>query len=467
MYSASKPAASTIPDFAYPKKVAEVAGKNLDSSIAAGKWPEAVKALVEKVTAENLVSASDQAGHLAEIDSVCEIAPDRWKPAFLLLKGNLLARIYESNRRRADGRTLPIDSVPENPLEWSKDIFASKIAGICTSVLADNLNAGRPLKEWEAFLKDTAFAMECNMTVDEFEAAQCSSMAALFATDEMTDVIPFFKNDTPPATPVARCGELRKQADARLSELASKSDQNLLLAYSLMHAVEALPYSMQMPAAIDAYKKVKGTEGEQIILIDLRRYIPTSIEETTYNALPLMTMEEYVDAMRKSIAAFPKGRYSNGVRNTLNDLTEPSARVSYNQQYLTTDTIKMRATLSNCNESWILIYDYSRYADTVNPPKSSVVANNCPLVKPVKISADGTVPFSKTVNAEVGALRAGTYVAIPSASPNKAGIYANEARNSWREPFTVSDISVLTLQCPDNSTKVFVVSAVNGKPIKG
>ncbi|MDE5870875.1 MAG: hypothetical protein K2H22_02865, partial [Muribaculaceae bacterium] len=45
--------------------------------------------------------------------------------------------------------------------------------------------------------------------------------------------------------------------------------------------------------------------------------------------------------------------------------------------------------------------------------------------------------------------------------------YANTLDNSWREPFSVSDISVMTLQEPDATTRVFVVDGCNGRPIEG
>lgn len=466
-FSASKQNITTMPDFAYPKKVAESAGKDLAAAISAGRWPDAVKATIEKITACNLISSTDLASRIAEIDSVCALAPEKWKSAFILLKGSLLTQIYEVNSWKVDRRVLSVDSIPENPMEWSKDIFASEIAGICSAALSACNDDDRPLKEWGAFLKDTAFAYDCNMTVEEFIASQCSNLAARYATNEMTDVIPFFRNDAPPATPVEKCGELRLQADSLLSSLASKHNQNLLYAFALQQQVDALPYSMQVPAALEAYDKVKGTEGEQLILIGLRRYLGTSVEAIDDNTQSLMSMNDYVKTIRKSIETFPKGRYANGLRNTLNDIIQPSTRINYNMQYLSTDTITMQATLSNCNESWILIFDYSRYVNEDRPPKTSEVAANYPLVKAVKITADGTVPFSDNIEAKIGVLKPGTYVAIPSASSSKSGIYADIANNRWREPFTVSDISVLTLRCPDNSTKVFVVSADNGRPLEG
>ncbi|MDE7351013.1 MAG: hypothetical protein K2N25_08100, partial [Muribaculaceae bacterium] len=104
---------------------------------------------------------------------------------------------------------------------------------------------------------------------------------------------------------------------------------------------------------------------------------------------------------------------------------------------------------------------------TDNPPKNREIAARCRLVKAAKVSADGQTPFSADTKAVIGKLPKGKYVVIPSATSDRKGIYSNILNDSWREPFTVSDISVMSLQCPDARTRIFVVDGGNGRPIEG
>ncbi|MDE6379751.1 MAG: hypothetical protein K2L11_04695, partial [Muribaculaceae bacterium] len=124
--------------------------------------------------------------------------------------------------------------------------------------------------------------------------------------------------------------------------------------------------------------------------------------------------------------------------------------------------------LSNCNESWVLVYDYAPYAGaSSNSPRTREIAARCHLVKAVKAEAEGNIPFSNYTKANIGNLPTGTYVVIPSATPDAKGIYSTILNDSWREPFTVSDISVMSLKTPDARTRIYVVDGTNGHPIEG
>ena len=88
-------------------------------------------------------------------------------------------------------------------------------------------------------------------------------------------------------------------------------------------------------------------------------------------------------------------------------------------------------------------------------------------MKAVKVTADGTVPFNAKTRTVIGQLPKGTYVIVPSATPDGKGIYYNMKNDRWRNFFTVSDISVMTLACPDATSRVFVVEGLTGRPIEG
>lgn len=455
----------TTPDFAYPKTVEKTASANLEKAVAHGDWPAAVEALIQSVTAKNMVSYSNADNGIAKIDSVTAIAPEVWRPAFLLIKAEIYNSIYNSIRWKADRREIPSDSIPADPNEWSRDLFALKTLEICTDALECPIPADLSLKDWGKFLENTAKAYAQGMTVEEYVCIQCFQDLNVFA-DATEDIIPFFSNKAEAITPTQKCAELRDKAIDRLIKSAASDKKMMILAKALSDKANTLSHAARMTYLISALDKVKGSEGEQLILSEMRDYVSEDPLPGTASPFPY-TSKEYIELLRKSVAQFPNGMYANNLKNIINDLTRPFAEIRFKSQYLSSDDINMNVKLTNCTESWVLVYDYSPYVNAERSPKTRDVAAKCRLVKASKVNASGEIPFSADSKASIGILPKGTYVVIPSATANSKGIYPTILNDTWRQPFSVSDISVMTLQGPDASTRVFVVDGANGKPIEG
>ncbi|MDE6551578.1 MAG: hypothetical protein K2K98_01250 [Muribaculaceae bacterium] len=454
------------PDFAYPQTVEKNASEALDAALAHGDWPAAVDATIQIATAENLVSHGNAVRSISKIDSVAAAAPSAWRPAFQYVKACVYSSIYGSIRWQADSRKLPLNDVPENPYEWSREIFADKVFSLCSKIMDESAGDSRPLKDWAKFIDNASDAYALGMTVEEFLSSRCFAQLGNFA-DETRDVIPFFSTNSTPVTPGQKCSSLRDKAIDRLIESSAKRGQSLLLAQAIVDKANILPSSMRMRSLLDGYERVKGTEGEQLILSNLRDFVNEDPMSGMESPFPY-TEKQYLDLLRKSVTDFPKGRYVNNLKNIINDMCQPASEIWYMGQYLTSSDITLEAKLVNCNESWALIYDYAPYANSSdNQPKTKEIAARCRLVKAVRLSADGTIPFNAKTKANVGRLPKGTYVVIPSATDNGKGIYSNILNHDWRQPFTVSDISVMTLQYPDAKTRVFVVDGADGHPVEG
>ncbi|MDE5813127.1 MAG: hypothetical protein K2H72_02465, partial [Muribaculaceae bacterium] len=367
---------------------------------------------------------------------------------------------------RSRGRGEVYTRQPSAPSEWSREVFADKIHTLCTEILDAYANDSRPLKDWSKFIENVTDANVLGMTVGEFLSSRCFSILGEYA-DTTQDLIPFFTASATPVPPGQKCAALRDKAIDRLIESAAGRGQSLLLARALSDKANTLPYSMRMKSLLNAYSRLKGTEGEQLILSNLRDFLNQDPAPGMKSVFPYSN-KEYIDILQKSVADFPNGRYVNSLKNIINDLTRPSAEFRYKGQYLSSSEITIDAKLTNCNESWILVYDYAPYAASPNShPKNSEVAARCLLVKAIKLSAEGSIPFSADVKANAGKLSKGTYVLIPSASPDSKGIYPTILNDTWRQPFLVSDITAMTLKYPDAKTSVFVVDGSDGHPIEG
>ncbi len=455
----------TTPDFAYPKTVVKNASANLEKSVANGDWAAAVEAAIQSVTANNLISRENAISGLNRLDSLTHVAPARWKPAFRLIKADMLNAMYNSFRWEADSRKLPLDSIPDNPYDWSKDIFANKIYSICNDILDSRDNDATPLKEWSLFLSDTSEASKAGFTVDEFTTRLCFELLNVYS-DETKDVIPFFKGAATPGTPAQKCSALRDHAIDILIEKTSALGQSLFLANALVSKSETLAYSQRMKFMLSALDNVKGTEGEQQILINLRDFAGNFRNDNIQSAFPY-TRDEFLKMLEKSVKDFPQGIYSNSLRNIINEITRPNAEIEFSSQYLTSAQVTMDVNLSNCNQCWLLVYDYSPYVNSSKSPRTKAMAATCKMVKAVKATAEGTIPFNTKTTVDIGKLPAGTYVVVPSTSADSKGIFPSILNDSWRNTFTLSDISIMTLKCPDATTKIFVVDGTDCKPIEG
>ncbi len=455
----------TAPDFAYPKTVEKNATAALEKAVAHGDWPAAIDAIIQSVTAENIVSNGYATKGIAKIDSIASIAPASWRPAFLLIEAGIYNSIYNTIRWKADRREIPEDSIPTDPYEWSRDIFALKTFNICKEALDAPIPSALSLREWGKFLENTSDAFADGMTEEEFICDYCFNELNVYA-DASADIIPFFSNKTEAVTPTQKCAELRDKAIDRLIESAASCKRMMILAKALSEKANTLSFGARMTFLVAALDKVKGSEGEQLIISEMRDYI----SEDAIPGIPTLfpyTTKDYIELMRKSVAQFPNGKYANDLKNIINDLTRPYAEIRFKSQYLSSDDIKMDVKLTNCNESWVLVYDYSPFIKAERQPKTRDVAAKCRLAKASKVNATGEIPFSAEAQASIGNLPKGTYVVIPSATADSKGIYGTILNDTWRQPFSVSDISVMTIQGPDASTRVFVVDGENGKPIEG
>ncbi|MDE6022316.1 MAG: hypothetical protein K2G13_02325, partial [Muribaculaceae bacterium] len=240
--SSAAPKSSVDPDFAYPKTVSKNAKAALQTAIAKEDWATATETTIQYVTANNLISHENVVNGFKTIDSISIVAPNKWKPVFQLIEAEIYNTIYNSIRRKADSRTIPLDSVPQNPYEWSKNIFADKVYSICKGIIDSKENTSTPLNEWNLFLTDTSESYRAGLTVEEFLLRKSFQLLNEYA-DPAKDIIPFFTNNNETATPAQKCASLRDKAIDMLIDKTSSLHQSLFLAKTLVSKCDVLPYS--------------------------------------------------------------------------------------------------------------------------------------------------------------------------------------------------------------------------------
>lgn len=456
-----------------PLKAEKKATSSLHKAIRKKEWQEVAYYMIQSVAAANLINHDNVLSGLATVDSILSIVPPEWKSAFLLIKADYYTHIYTRNilNMTHDKSVSSIDSIPSNPEEWSPDIFATKIYDICELILNDHYINSIPLKKWEAFLSNTKYAFSSGMTVGEFCALQCYKILSVFS-DETYPIIYFIHEDPSLESPAQKCSKLSSHALDILIRDSQSRGQLFLLAKALVYKAECLPPELRMEVLHQALKLLKDTEALQYILAYLGDYAVPSWDYRI-SELPISN-DVYIDMIKKSIANYPKGIYVSTLKEIIESLSKSHIDIDYHGQYLIESDISFKVNLFNADSIWLLIYDYSAFANSRFSPLVRSVLPECKFVKAVKVNTERLwQKFIPNATAEIGSLPAGTYIIVPSTTPDYKGIYSTVLDSSIKTdshentPFFVSDITALRLKPSNPETLIFVVSAKNGKPIEG
>ena len=453
-----------------PLKAEKKATSAFHKAISHKKWPEVAYYMIQSIAAANLIDHNNVSSGIATIDSILSIVPPEWKSAFLLIKADYYAHIYMGNilKMTPDKSISSIDSIPSNSEEWSSDIFATKIYDICELILDNQYNNSLPLKKWEAFLSNTECAFSCGMTVGEFCALQCYKILRVFSETPF----PIISENSLLESPKCKCTNLSFRALDFLIRDSQSRGQLFLLAKALVYKAESLPPGMKMKTLHQALKLLKDTEALQYILAYLGDYAVPSWDFHK-SELPISN-DEYIHMIKKSIVKYHNGIYVSKLKEIIENLTKSYIDIYYHGQYLVNSDISFKVNLFNAMSTWLLIYDCSNFANSRFSTLVRSLLPECKFVKAVKVDTER--PWHKYIpnaTAEIGSLHAGTYIIVPSTTPNYEGIYATVLESSVRPnsyentPFYVSDITTMNFKPSDPETRIFVVNAKNGKPIEG
>ncbi|MDE5877453.1 MAG: hypothetical protein K2H47_08190, partial [Muribaculaceae bacterium] len=121
---------SSEPDFAFPAEEAARAAAGLQASLDAGRSAEALEAAVRLSIARSLIDRAGVGAEMKLLDSVAQCLPQPWRGVGLLLEATGLNQVYHSQPWVFDGRTLPLQPLSADPLEWSGAQFAAEVKRI-------------------------------------------------------------------------------------------------------------------------------------------------------------------------------------------------------------------------------------------------------------------------------------------------------------------------------------------------
>ena len=180
----------SAPDFAYPAKVAEQAESSLKSALKSGNGQMVVKALIDGTIARSSVNPEDAAKSLAVINEARSQVTDSVTASMIdLLLANIYQEIYKDNRWKYDQRVLPLNAYPANVMEWSGDMFRSRICNLYDRALANQeALLGTSVQKWDTVLTFDKLSAIYYPTLFDFAANQALKSYQSILT--VGDVVP-------------------------------------------------------------------------------------------------------------------------------------------------------------------------------------------------------------------------------------------------------------------------------------
>ena len=457
----TKPNTFTAPDFAFPKTVCENAEKAMADARKAGNNIDMMRAAIQITIANNLISHEDVATRIQMLDSLASAMPAPYNSLAQLLEAHLCKEIYSSDSWTFDRRKLPMTPLPEDPKEWSGDMFKAKITALVKSATADLAalntyqitqiaplltgyveNYGRAYPTVAAFVTEDALGL-----IEDYESN--------------TSAIPFRgKADKSIGVDVA---ETRRKICDEMLALAQKDGNVPCIVNFIISRSDMIPAAQQYDYLMQQYETYKDYSDAAMRLLPLAAgvYLYTNTRAGASDGdIVQARRKQLCDSLEAAVAAY----HSSYLKYHLCKLKIQKVSFTVQDQYLSTDSIKVSVDVENINTSYIHLYRIPEDLDDFRYNVEQIIEDGTELCAiPVKI--DGTVPFSGKANVVFPPQGYGRYAVIATSTRDTSGLL-NDGMSDSSAIFRVSDMQILT-SSDDNAPEklLYVVSGKDMSPM--
>lgn len=463
------------PDFAFPKTVAKNAEAEYERARKSGNGLEMIRAAIQLDLAAAQISADSFPVAIARFEDIASSAKAPYSNLALLLEARLYSDIYSSKPYVFDNRSLPISPLPENVMEWSAPMFRNKVSELVDKALSDNNSvcATIPLAEIKPILKNADDAIKAGFSVLDFMSLQGCGIMSSFRSGRSEAVIPFGAKSAASDSP--RFSDLGlKIINAAVSRHSSDGNK-FIYAFFCKKKLDVLtgdarkkwldeclslfadtdlgaPFVSEYCDGLDE-QPVKNPDGD-----------PVSDEEALKlsNAEARKKFEMLTDYKKR----FPDAYGIGDIESMIMQLSTPEVSVSFGSQLLPGRENKVTVTGKNLYTPYVLVFKL-KGKDSDRGWTYSDVLSGGTLVQSIPVNAPGATPDAYKLALNVKPLAPGYYAFVPSKTADASGIF-NKTKNSYLSTTIVSDLSIITTQSNSNkSGYLYVVSAVNQKPVAG
>lgn len=436
------------PDFAFPKTVIDNAETELRKAAIAGDDDIIIRCAIQLVIANNDISTERMPQMAQLLDSLAQTMSAPTSAILYSLEAELYKQVYSADMWQYRQRTLPLDSYPENPQEWSSQLFAKKVCELVQKSLtnSDLLNS-TPIKIYKHLLDDyneqactyypTLYSLLAKRSLDILDAL----------ADENGVNIPFGSKEHQSA-PTQKCAQYRYEIARQWYDYAVEASDVPQIAVSLKSLNECTA-GLSNQAAYDSYVSAYQKYNSSPYSADFLVYASQSgVDEQVINQQLLPLIEE-------CLAAYPRARHANNLMNILKKTKHGDVNLSLANIYSPEQEIVATAKIENMQiDTYVCVFKIP----VTDTPYIEYKEGRGKLVMSKKIPAN-----SDTVQLNFGTLPAGRYIAV--LSDDAAGIFSPKKQIDISS-FVVTQYSFITLDS-GNTHQLQLINPMNGRPYIG
>ncbi|MBQ7941415.1 MAG: hypothetical protein IJ328_03280 [Muribaculaceae bacterium] len=427
------------PDFNYPKTVIVKANHNLYKALSSGNEEEVMLAVIQSSLAETMLTSDSLPKVLSSVEKVKAAVSDYCIQASLnLLEAHIINSYYNRNRYRISQRDNLNSPISSDIFQWDTKQFKEKISSLIDEAFKfEHTLKSTPITKYPKFITINKNSISTYPTMYDFIAYR--SIAIYNSWGFSNNWNPFLRTTT-----------TDKNYDNKIITIYD----NLLT----FHAQGSRGYIKALLSKLDftetntrqrldsLYQDFKNSADVAPILLSLTQKITDKREK--YSLL------------KKYLKQYPNSDYCGRVELSLRTLEIPSATITFNNQYTTTDSVRFYCNINNTDKFTVSVYNALG--------KDNIRKNDISTEKPVyskDFTLNDTIPFCDTIRIACPPLPYGIYTATIDIYDKNGSVI--EQINNYLSTFLVSDITSFSINDNTNKTrKIFAVNAFTGKPYK-
>ncbi|MBD5358403.1 MAG: hypothetical protein HDR88_15695 [Bacteroides sp.] len=453
------------PDFAFPETVEKNADRKLNEALDKKDGVEAIQAAIQIVVARNLVSKSSFQANITLVDSVANLIDAPYSSLCRLIEAGMYAQFYTMQQWLYNGRTLPLDSYPDDVNAWSGQLFAKKVLELVDKATEGISVANQlPLADIANLLVSDSGLKDSGLSVADFIVSQSVRLLRNFESVNAENVIPFRNVEekglySPKELCIRRANSL---LDSRI-KMAEDSHAIKPLTFFLLIKAENI-YFPDKSAFLKTWKdKLLSYPEGAVFLCEYcdavfnSNYIGTADSKLLYSQ-----MEEW-------LKSFPGSNYAEAVKYKLGLLKMKNVAVSAAENIYPNKAGKCVVSVQNVSDMYVLIYKIPELMVKNGSLSVKDFPGNAKCMHTIPLKFEGSIPFSSRREFDLPLLESGYYVAVPSASAKLSSDWKSYVDKWSLTLFNVTNLSLITVTNPieENSGLVYVVDAMTQKPVEG
>ena len=463
------------PDFAFPETVGLNAEKELDSALTKGDDVNALRAAMQLAISRNLVSNDNYADGIRLFDELSHKLKAPYSQLAMLLKAQIYASIYNSSPWTFNNRSIPMTPVPENVMEWSRDIFANTITGIVESTFAD-VDAARStsISAISSIIENGQDAEKSGMMVYDFMTLKSGELLSAFANNGGDAKIPFGSVTADGNKKLSRsASELRnKIVDDNIAWHEQQGDMHLASVMSY-YKLNNMPWQDRSVFLARCVKIFIDTPYCAAFLYEEAN--DNSFESSDEDGSEKSRLQRENAVLKKRYAKitdylsrFPDCDNHDALKNKLTQLAVQQIGASVEGRIYPGEQGKINVSASNEFDFYVLAVKLpSSYINKgIDLDKIKGIGSVASIVK---VNFKGEVPVKFEEKFDLPALKSGVYVLVPSRNNSLSGVITGNSPRQTLSTFTVSRLASFktTGDGVSNDNRLYVVDGKNQQPVAG